>query len=154
MTKVLIGGRRTGKTMLLVRYSAATQLPICVYTEQEGGLIKRLANELRVKIPDPVVVTRAYRNTYVGRNIEKVLVDNGVFMFESLLSRFLQLPGIKVELFAADASVIDTNPKENDPFFHPKVVTDLGSINDYPDFLSQFLGKPVENNDQNDAKID
>lgn len=154
MTKILISGRRTGKTILLVQYSAATQLPICVYTEQEGGLIKKLANELRVKIPDPVVVTRAYRNTYVGRNIDKVLVDDGDFMFEALLSRFLQIPGIKVDLFAADATIIDMNHKESDPFFHPKVVTDLGSTCDYPDFLPQILGKSVENNDQNDTKID
>ena len=152
MRKIVIGGRGSGKTMLLVKYSSETELPICVYTEREASVIKGLATKLDIKIPEPLVVTKAPRPLYIGHGINKILVDDGDFILESLLSRFLQVPGIKVDMFTADitsAMVTDLNSERLT--FDPK---GLEKLIEFEGFLPQIHAKPVENDDQNGAKID
>lgn len=76
------GGRGSGKTIILVKQSAATGIPIMVDHYHRVPFLKNDAEMLNLKIPEPIV----WRNEHMEGKLGKyVLVDNG----EALLTRLL-----------------------------------------------------------------
>lgn len=79
----LHGGRASGKTVILVKQSAATGTPIMVSTYIMARSLEDCAKMLGLEIPHPII----WRNSQAaGGYTSRVLVDNG----EILLNRILQ----------------------------------------------------------------
>ena len=74
--KIIQGGRGSGKTYTLVRYSWLTGYPIITRREGSKNYILTIANRLGITIPEPIV----FRNKQDTRGkllpTDKVLVDD------------------------------------------------------------------------------
>lgn len=71
---IIIGGkRRCGKTMECIKISAINQIPIVVFNEERKTPIKKEADGLKLKIPDPIVFK--HREKFVGMH-KDILIDD------------------------------------------------------------------------------
>lgn len=88
------GGRASGKTVLLLKQSAATGIPILTTNYYRIPLYKDCAKRLGLKIPEPILWKNIRLPVQFG---SRVLIDNG----EETLDRILSVnSGVKCEAMA------------------------------------------------------
>lgn len=93
--KKLIMSRGTGKTTMLIRRSADTNLPIVCMTYASARSLKDKASMMGLKIPEPIPISRLEEMR--GRDVPAVLVDDADVMCGWLIQ---QKCGAKVECMA------------------------------------------------------
>lgn len=72
---ILRAPRQSGKTTNLILMSAREQLRIIVPNARMAECVARRAKELRLKIPEPMSITRYLHTPGVADTQERVLVD-------------------------------------------------------------------------------
>lgn len=84
--------RSRGKTYFLVKRSARMGYPILCYTEYQTKHIKDIAIELKLKIPEPIVVRKSNLNdVFRGRKFkQKYLIDDVDVFLSSLLGESIE----------------------------------------------------------------
>lgn len=103
-------GRGKGKTTFLVNYSAKTEKPIICCFEYQVEYIKKVAEKLNVKIPEPIIVNKNNINEVFREEKEfepKYLIDD----IEGLLNKLL---GVKIDCITTSSKVMhesDLNTK-------------------------------------------
>lgn len=85
--KVIARGRRTGKTIEIIKESALTGNYILVRNHTEAQRILRLAQKMKLSIPLPVTVSEVSLGRIQGTSIKRdgILVDNAEFVLQQLL---------------------------------------------------------------------
>jgi hypothetical protein len=85
ITHVIRGGRGSGKTLMLIKYSCEHQVPILVANQFRANALERQAAALGFKnMPKPFSVHDAfYRNGLVGRH-EGILIDDLDCVFNTI----------------------------------------------------------------------
>lgn len=112
--------RGRGKTYFLVKRSARTGYPILCHTEYQAKHIKDIARDLKLKIPEPIVVRKSnLDNVFRGRKFkQKYLIDDVDLFLSSLL-------GENIECVTTSCEVL--NRKE----LGVSMVLDGATVNDY-----------------------
>ncbi len=84
--------RGRGKTYFLVKRSAKMEYPILCHTEYQAKHIKDVARELKLKIPEPIVVRKSnLANVFRGRKFkQKYLIDDVDVFLSSLLGESIE----------------------------------------------------------------
>ena len=84
--------RGRGKTYFLVKRSARMGDPILCYSEFQAKHIKDVAIELKLKIPEPIVVRKSnLDNVFRGRKFkQKYLIDDIDVFLSSLLGESIE----------------------------------------------------------------
>lgn len=90
MMNFVTGGRGSGKTTALIYTSAVTGYPIVTDSYHKAEYIKRQAEKLNVKIPQPtcLVDCKKYSNGY-NKVTTPVLVDDADVIIERALTEYL-----------------------------------------------------------------
>lgn len=112
--------RGRGKTYFLVKRSARMGYPILCHTEYQAKHIKDIARDLKLKIPEPIVVRKSnLDNVFRGRKFkQKYLIDDIDVFLSSLL-------GESIECVTTSCEVLN----KNDLGF--STVLDGTTVNDY-----------------------
>lgn len=82
--------RGSGKTTLLIKESAKTGRPIVVSTKRRVDYILHMANDMKIKIPEPVVASNWMNGIYSGSSlstIDGLLIDDLDDVLFDLLGR-------------------------------------------------------------------
>ena len=82
--KIIARPRQTGKTTELILRSHQTNYPIIVPTLKQTELIKKMANEYHLWIPEPIAICDG-RST---RSSDPVLLDNADAIIEDILKLY------------------------------------------------------------------
>lgn len=87
-TKIIIGGRCSGKTTKLIEQSAKEQIYILTSTIQRARHIFDKARDMGLVIPFPVTVQEFYHSRFVGSSIRRdgVLIDDADDVLREFLS--------------------------------------------------------------------
>lgn len=86
-TKMIIGERQSGKTTKLLEQSAESRFPIVVSNKYEKDKLIRMAADLGLEIPEPIIF---YINPCINTTMEKIrgqrgiLVDNLEYYIDSI----------------------------------------------------------------------
>lgn len=86
-----ISGRQTGKTHKLIRMSADNKTPIVVRNQEEVRLLKAMAMEEKLNIPEPINIISRILVALGGDTlpqVDSVIVDDADYVLKSILSRF------------------------------------------------------------------
>lgn len=112
--------RRRGKTYFLVKRSAIMEYPILCYNKHQVKHIKDVAKDLKLKIPEPIVVRKSNLNSvFRGRKFkQKYLIDDVDVFLSSLL-------GESIECVTTSCEVL--NRKD----LGVSIVLDGTTVNDY-----------------------
>lgn len=89
--------RGGGKTTRLIYASELHNAPIICMNQLDRNYIIRQAREYGVNIPEPITV-QEFVNTKRGTGVDKVLVDESMYVMENMLSCVM---GRKIEILAA-----------------------------------------------------
>lgn len=84
--KYVIGGRGSGKTTKMIVVSEITGYPIVVSTERQKEHIKAVAERLKCKIPNPMVVKEAIQRG--TRLCTPILIDNAEEIINQALKSY------------------------------------------------------------------
>ena len=79
--------RGSGKTFRLILVSGVTGYPIITHCTTAAKEIKRQADSLGVKIPDPIPIQKLREHEFHLKH-EKVLVDEVMLCVQELFSKF------------------------------------------------------------------
>ncbi|MFQ9297741.1 MAG: hypothetical protein ACLR4X_04870 [Clostridia bacterium] len=84
--------RRRGKTYFLVKRSAIMEYPILCYNKDQVEHIKNVAIELKLKIPEPIVVRKSNLDiVFRGHKFkQKYLIDDVDVFLSSLLGESIE----------------------------------------------------------------
>jgi hypothetical protein len=84
--------RGRGKTYFLVKRSARMEYPILCHTEYQAKHIKDVARELKLKIPEPIVVRKSNLDiVFRGHKFkQKYLIDDVDLFLNSLLGESIE----------------------------------------------------------------
>lgn len=78
--------RRRGKTYFLVKRSAIMEYPILCYNKDQVEHIKNVARDLKLKIPEPIVVRKSnLNNVFRGRKFKQKYLIDDIDVFLSFL---------------------------------------------------------------------
>ena len=90
MMNFITGERQSGKTTALIYTSAVTRYPIVAGSHHEIVFIKRQAEKLNVKIPEPICLADCkMRSNGYNKVTTQILLDNADTMIERALSQYL-----------------------------------------------------------------
>lgn len=78
--EIICKERQTGKTIKLIKMSAANNIPILVTNENESYLIKQKAKTLGLVIPEPIMYDKSLN--LKGKDI---YVDNAEWLLQDIL---------------------------------------------------------------------
>lgn len=111
MMNFVTGGWKSGKTTALIYTSAATGYPIVVPTKSGVDFIKKQAEELNVKIPEPISATtlKMLSRGWIDIN-DKFLIDDADSIIEQALKEYLHCTPVAAVI--NDTITINTVPKE------------------------------------------
>lgn len=90
---VISGERGTGRTTKLVKRSYETGYPILVSCSSSANYIKKIANDLSVVIPEPIIY---HNNTNIFHGIRKVIIDNADYLLQQILGISIDTYSIEV----------------------------------------------------------
>ena len=111
--------RGRGKTYFLVKRSARKGYPILCYSEFQAKHIKDIAKDLKLKIPEPILIERYNLNNILrGQHKQKYLIDD----VDLFLNRLL---GESIECVTTSCEVL--NRKD----LGVSMVLDGTTVNDY-----------------------
>ena len=82
---IILGGRRSGKTVLIVRLSSETQIPILVGSHGCAKRIKLVAEKMNLKIPEPIVYNEHMEDKFAGSNSKEVYIDDADWVLQCIL---------------------------------------------------------------------
>ena len=90
--KIIRLDRGHGKTYFLVKRSTRMEYPILCYSEFQAKYIKDIARDLKLKIPEPIVVRKSnLDNVFRGRKFkQKYLIDDVDIFLSSLLDESIE----------------------------------------------------------------
>jgi hypothetical protein len=74
--------RGTGKTVMAIRLSSEKNIPILTHSEINRRFIQEKANDLNIKIPDPITVTAMNLSRCRDKSL---IIDELEFVLEKLL---------------------------------------------------------------------
>ena len=74
--RVIVGGRRTGKTMAMIQLSHFTGMPILTPSCITADYITRSAREMGLKIPKPIPFADAMKQRHRMDGQHRVLIDD------------------------------------------------------------------------------
>ena len=94
--KIISLGRGQGKTTRLLYASEFNNAPILCQNEVHKRSLKRMAEELGLYIPEPIIVSDFFSQKIRGKRIEEILVDDA----ELVLQQFLYSMGLHSEIKA------------------------------------------------------
>lgn len=85
--KVIARGRRTGKTIEIIKESALTGNYILVRDHTEAQRLFQLAQEMKLSIPLPVTVSEISLGRIHGTSIKRdgILVDNAELVLQQMI---------------------------------------------------------------------
>lgn len=83
--KIISLGRGQGKTTRLLYASEFNDAPILCSNEVHKKYLKRMAEELRLHIPEPIIVSDFFTSKIRGKRIEEILVDDAEWVLQNLL---------------------------------------------------------------------
>lgn len=81
---IYIGTRQSGKTTKLIQLSAETGATIAAATPQMARYIAYMANQMGLKIPEPVPYSVMLNNAYCFEKPTRYLVDEAQMLFDML----------------------------------------------------------------------
>lgn len=84
--KLLIKGRRTGKTTQMLYTSEATGYPIVVHSRQMVSVLKNRAKQLGISIPEPITVNDLRMGFFSPKG---VLIDEADKIISDALDAYL-----------------------------------------------------------------
>ena len=107
----LTGKRRSGKTTTLIYASAVTGYPIVTPTRSMADFIKKQAQTLDIKIPEPVCVEqlRLFSRGRTDDN-DKYFIDNADEIIKLALKEYLHCTPVAAVI--NDVTTINALPKE------------------------------------------
>ncbi len=83
--------RHGGKTTALIHTSAVTGYPIICHCYNEVDLIKKQAEQMQVRIPEPISVY-GYDEKCRGKKFRGLLIDNLDIMLPKILEEYFGAP--------------------------------------------------------------
>lgn len=88
MTELYFGGRRCGKTAMMIRKSAETRLPIVVPSGMRGDALMAQAREMGLNIPTPITIYQLHNGKIRGTltKMDGVYVDDLNAFIEKLFA--------------------------------------------------------------------
>lgn len=112
------GGRATGKTTVLIQWSAMTGIPIMTTAYHRIGLYKERAKQMGLKIPEPIL----WKNRQEGMGIDKrqVLIDDGEHFLDYVL---MQTAGVRCAGMTICEPIFELPKWEADQFSFAKIIT-------------------------------
>lgn len=82
---IILGGRRSGKTVLIVRLSYENQIPILVGSHKCAERIKLVAEKMNLKIPEPIVYNEHMEDKFAGSPSKEVYIDDADWVLQCML---------------------------------------------------------------------
>lgn len=84
--KIIVGGRRSGKTTDLVKLSKELNIPILLTNHSQKHMVEKMAEYLDLEIPKPLVISGLSDvEKLKGTTTKEVLVDQADMLLEALL---------------------------------------------------------------------
>lgn len=83
--KIISLGRSQGKTTRLLYTSEFNDVPILCCNDVHKKYLKHMAYELRLDIPEPIIVSDLFTSRIRGKRIESILVDDAELVLQQLL---------------------------------------------------------------------
>lgn len=83
--KIISLGRGQGKTTRLLYASEFNNAPILCCNDVHKKYLKHMAEELRLHIPEPIIVSDFFTCNIRGKRIEEILVDDAELVLQQLL---------------------------------------------------------------------
>ena len=94
--KIVMGGRRSGKTSELIRASAETGAPIVCFNYDARKCVEAAAKSMGVKIPQPVHLAERMRQD--GRNRHgRIIVDEAQLVLAKLLDGRIEAISVNID---------------------------------------------------------
>ena len=90
-TKIIVDGRRSGKTTRAIEESARTGRYIVVRNDAMKHSINVLADELGIRILNPITLDEWKRGVAVRVKLKGIIVDEGLIMLEELLGTSIHM---------------------------------------------------------------
>ena len=85
---IIYGDRCSGKTTKLIMTSAVMNMPIICNEQYRAHYIKEKANQLRVDIPEPIVIEQGYSCKGYSYNGSVLLDDANLYIKDALEQYF------------------------------------------------------------------
>lgn len=114
--EVITGGRRSGKTVELIKRSAETGIYILVRDQPRARDLFRLAKQLGYSIPYPVTSEEYFRTEFRGSCIRRdgLYVDN----VDEIIQQFLRGIQVKAITVAPTKQLEENKMPLEDDFYH------------------------------------
>ena len=74
--KIVNMGRGQGKTKRLIQYSSVNNIPIVCWSRQHCKIIKEMAEEMKLKIPEPIIAENQDIQPRGKIIYDKVVIDD------------------------------------------------------------------------------
>ena len=91
-TKIIVQGRRTGKTTKVIEESAKTSKYILVPNQRMADIIFKQALDMGINIPFPVTIDEVL-NKHVSSHVKRqgVIIDEGLILLETILGTHIHM---------------------------------------------------------------
>lgn len=94
MEKMFFGGRRTGKTIELIKRSAETKIPIMVANAHRADALMHQADQMGYKIPHPITVNHVMKRQDGLRG--SIMLDDAEDILEQIFCHHFQIDSMSV----------------------------------------------------------
>ena len=96
--KIVNMRRGQGKTTRLILYSSVNKVPIVCWSRQHCKIIKEMAEEMKLKIPEPIIAENQDIQPYGSIRYDKVIVDDLEFVLKKLIGSDVELATTSCEM--------------------------------------------------------